>query len=425
VHIEPRGSSNRRLDGLGTTEHPSSVTLHLINEGKIMKINSLCGVGGRVAVVAATWLSVACGSGGGDGSTPTPTTNSSFVNWTNSANGTVVKDWANQDFQVRSSDRTIVDASNTAYNGAVVDSSAKVSLNGTPIGSVAVTKSSTGTQIAVFTCNDGSGLVWASANGNYSYKCMSASSSSSSSGVGRTVSQTTPNDSYVTFTGSANGAVVVDSNNQQFRIRVSDNAVVDQSNAVLTGATVKNSTLTINGVAVASVSLANGSAGSKIAAFVCPSGDLLSFSISSSSYSWQCPSANGGSSSSGNNSGGSGSSNGGSSGSGSSSGSGGSNSGNSGSAGVVKFNVVDTNCSGNTCMTRITNTGAVRMSCTVNYYYSYPNGKVGVEAGLDSDQVAEGTGQIGVGQTGSAKLELNINFRLDSYSVNCAKWPFE
>lgn len=359
-------------------------------------------------------LLMACSGGSGSGSIdPTPAV-TDYVNWTNSANGAVVKDWANHDFKVRASDRAVVDANNTVYGGTSVDTSAQLSLNSKIIGKVSLAKSSAGTQIAVFTCTDGSGLVWGTSNGAYTYNCMSSESGSSSGGSGST-SQPSSGTTYVSWSGSANGVTVVDANNAQFEVRASDGAVVYGNSMVLDGAVVNGFSLSIGGTAAGSVSLVDGSGGSKIAAFVCPSGDLLSFTISGNTYTWKCPSA--ASASSGNGSSGSSSS-------GSSTSSGGSSGNNTGS---VNFTVLSNVCgvSGsdlfNSCTTQIQNTGTLAMSCVVNYYYTY----VDSTSSLQNDQVAESTGKVEVGASGSTKFGLSDrNISLRSYTVNCSAWPF-
>ncbi|WP_322032635.1 hypothetical protein [Paraburkholderia sp. J76] len=365
-------------------------------------------------MTVAAWLLAAC-SGGGNNSNSDPTPAAAdYVNWTNSANGTVVKDWANHDFRVRASDRVVVDANNTVYAGAVVDASAQLSLNSKIIGKVSLAKSSSGTQIAVFACTDGSGLVWGNSNGSYSYNCMSSDSGSSSGGAGST-SQPSPGTTYISWSGSANGVTVVDANNAQFEVRASDGTVVFGNSTVLNGAVVNGSSLSIGGNAAGNVTLVDGSGGSKIAAFTCPSGDLLAFSLSGSTYSWKCPSA--ASTSSGSGSGGNTSS-------GSSTSSGGSSAGNTGS---VNFTVLSNACGVygggpyNSCITQIQNTGTVPMSCVVNYYYSY----VDSTSALQADQEAESTGRVVVGSTGSTQFGLaDRNISLTSYRVSCSAWPF-
>lgn len=87
---------------------------------------------------------------------------SNFISWTGNANGTVVLDGKNNQFQFRASDGSLFDG--TTYYNNVENSGSEVLLNGYVIGSITSTTSATGTTIAVLTCTNGSNMIMSGGN---------------------------------------------------------------------------------------------------------------------------------------------------------------------------------------------------------------------------------------------------------------------
>jgi hypothetical protein len=109
--------------------------------------------------------------------------------------------------------------------------------------------------------------------------------------VGGGTGQPPPDTDWITWNGSANGEVVKDRNNEDFRVRASTRVVVFQGgNARLNGTYVDdNARLLINGVHVGSVSYATSTTGSQITVFRCTNGNVLDFyNDSATMYAWLC-----------------------------------------------------------------------------------------------------------------------------------------
>lgn len=121
---------------------------------------------------------VACG-GGGDGAN----SSTNYVTWANNANGTVIVDANNQRLSVSKVDRSVVMGPNeVTLTGTKVDSNGNVTYNGTLIGTVSATTSTSGSTIAMFKCTDGSAMSFSLSGNSYSYSCASANSGTQSNG---------------------------------------------------------------------------------------------------------------------------------------------------------------------------------------------------------------------------------------------------
>lgn len=80
----------------------------------------------RYSAAAAAVLSLGACLDGGDPDAPAGPT---YVTWTNSANGEVIKDATNENFRVRASNRVVVfDGNGRALGGTYVDTSANLFL---------------------------------------------------------------------------------------------------------------------------------------------------------------------------------------------------------------------------------------------------------------------------------------------------------
>lgn len=125
----------------------------------------------RYSAAAAAVLSLGACLDGGDPDAPAGPT---YVTWTNSANGEVIKDATNENFRVRASDRVVVfDGNGRALGGTYVDTSANLFLNNTPIGGVYYTTATNGSQITVFRCTNGRALdFYNTAPDQYTYQCV-------------------------------------------------------------------------------------------------------------------------------------------------------------------------------------------------------------------------------------------------------------
>lgn len=106
---------------------------------------------------------------------------------------------------------------------------------------------------------------------------------------------------YVTWNGSTNGDVVVDANNEEFRIDADTRQVVDRSGAQAGGLTVDGEARVLDGgVPVGSVQSVTGSGGTPIAAFRCNDGSAMDIAFYvDNTYSYGCAGSGSGTSSGG------------------------------------------------------------------------------------------------------------------------------
>lgn len=213
-------------------------------------------VSGFSGGVGTYLLTGAYGSGSGGGSTGGGSTgggstgggstggSSGFITWTGSVNDTVIKDANNENYQVRASDRLVFDPSNSGLTGLTVNSSAQVLRNGQVIGYVgSLPSSSGGGNVAVFFCTNGNRLDIVTTSTSWDHSC--GSTSGGSTGGGSTGGGNTggggASRGYYTWTGSANGEVVLDSTDERFRFYsdtgciYSDNTRTEYTNFCLSG----------------------------------------------------------------------------------------------------------------------------------------------------------------------------------------------
>lgn len=231
-----------------------------------------------------TLLLTGCGGGGGGGGGGGP----NYVTWTDNANGTVIKDGANNNFSVNASTRAVVSlASHATLGGLTVDNNGNVIDNGTTVAAVVLNYSSSGSKISEFACSGPApqfgAMTISETSAGWSYTCASNSGSSNSSG------SSSGSTSYTSWTGSANGTTIMDAASHQFGVNSSTSAVVAlASNTILTGLTVNSSAQVLyNGSLIGSVSLASSMSGSQIAEFFCSDGNPMTITVSSS-WSTSC-----------------------------------------------------------------------------------------------------------------------------------------
>lgn len=178
---------------------------------------------------------------------------SGFITWTGSVNGTIIKDANNENYQVRASDRLVFDPTDSGLTGLTVNSSAQVLRSGQVIGYVgSLPASSGGGNVAVFFCTNGNRLDIVTTATSWDHSCGSSGGGSTgggntgggSTGGGNTGGGSTGGGNsrgYYTWTGSANGEVVLDSTDERFRFYsdtgciYSDNTRTEYTNFCLSG----------------------------------------------------------------------------------------------------------------------------------------------------------------------------------------------
>ena len=95
--------------------------------------------------------------------------------------------------------------------------------------------------------------------------------------------------SYITWTGSGNGVVVKDHDNDNFAVRSDTGAIVFYTdNRMLTGLTVVGNSIMNNGVLIGSVTYTTSVTGSRITDMTCLNGLDLDITMTSSSWSYRC-----------------------------------------------------------------------------------------------------------------------------------------
>jgi hypothetical protein len=123
----------------------------------------------RLALAFTLAAAGLAGCGGGDDLVEEP----AYVNWSNSVNGTLIRDGNNEGYAVRVDNRTLVNLdANTQLTGLTVDSSANVRDSGVIVGAVAVGTSTTGSNIAVLRCLNGRSMDVRLGSAGWSYVCL-------------------------------------------------------------------------------------------------------------------------------------------------------------------------------------------------------------------------------------------------------------
>lgn len=99
-----------------------------------------------------------------------------------------------------------------------------------------------------------------------------------------------PDSAYISWTGSANGVVILDWNNERFAVRVDNRAVAFYDNdVVLTGLSVNGaSNVFSGGVHIGRVSYTTATTGATIVDFTCLDGSEMDITLSGGTWSYRC-----------------------------------------------------------------------------------------------------------------------------------------
>jgi hypothetical protein len=236
----PQGTEVASNDDFGATLNSRIVYTATVTGTYRLAVSGFQGGNGTYLLTGA----YGAGSGSNGGSTGSGSTgggstgggSSGYITWTGSLNGTTVKDADNENYQVRASDRVVVDPSGSGLTGLVVNSSAQVLRNGQAIGYVgSLPSSSGGGNVAVFFCTNGNRLDISTTSTSWDHSCGSSGggiNGGGSTGGGSTGGGSTGGGSsrgFYTWTGSANGEVVLDSTDESFRF-YSDNGCIYSNN---------------------------------------------------------------------------------------------------------------------------------------------------------------------------------------------------
>jgi hypothetical protein len=131
--LSPEGTQLDRNDDTDTTLN-SRITYRATTTGThYLVVSDFDNVGGSYRLSASAGMA---SSGGNSGSGNSGSSNngnnggSGYITWTGSINGTLVKDANNESYQVRASDRVVVDPSGATLNELTVNSSANVVRSG-------------------------------------------------------------------------------------------------------------------------------------------------------------------------------------------------------------------------------------------------------------------------------------------------------
>jgi hypothetical protein len=181
-------------------------------------------------------------------STPTPTPSpTQYIPWSGSVNGTLINDKDDESFQAVSSSGQIFTKSGTQLTGLKVSGSTLL-YNGSQIGYIGFASAQGGDQLAQMYCSNGEYLDIILSSASWQYKCNGVTSnggSTNGSPPGNTATR-----SFITWTGSANGPVVLDATDERFRFYAdskcifSDNTQKEYTNFCLSG---NSSTVYFNG----------------------------------------------------------------------------------------------------------------------------------------------------------------------------------
>jgi hypothetical protein len=99
-----------------------------------------------------------------------------------------------------------------------------------------------------------------------------------------------PDSAYVTWTGSANGVVILDGNNERFSVRTDNRNVAFYDNdTILTGLTVNSSADVFSGsTRIGSVTYTTATTGARIVDFTCLDGREMDIVMSGGTWTYRC-----------------------------------------------------------------------------------------------------------------------------------------
>lgn len=236
--LSPQGTELTRNDDNGSTLN-SRITYRATTTGThYLVVSDFDNLGGSYRISASAGTSSGNGSNSGSGSSGGSggSGGSGYITWTGSINGTIVKDADSENYQVRASDRVVVDPSGATLNELSVDSSANVVRSGQVVGYVGSLPASAGTgNVAVFFCSNGGLMNITTTATTWDHSCGTANNGSSGSNNGNSNNGGNSNGSgnvprtFYTWTGSANGESVLDATNESFRF-YDDNGCIYSDN---------------------------------------------------------------------------------------------------------------------------------------------------------------------------------------------------
>jgi hypothetical protein len=238
----------------------------------------------RLFLVAVCAAVVSCGGGGGDTSS-----DSTYANWTGSANGSVIKDASNDSFEVESATGALVFNRSNRLSGVLISSSGAMSYRGTASGSVVLSTATNGARISTLVCNSGVATDIAVTGNSWSWNCDVTASSQpgSSTTIG------TANQSFTTWSGSLNGSLLLDASGDTFQVDAATRAMSDANSGTSFNNTFiyADASIAIGGVTVGHVQLVDAAGAGKVAALVCLSGARMDIAGSGTQYTYACPGA--------------------------------------------------------------------------------------------------------------------------------------
>lgn len=199
------------------------------------------------SILLPSLLTTGCG-GGEDSGTPSeyysPT---QYISWAGSVNGTFIHDKNDESFKAISSSGQIITKSGTQLTGLKVSGS-RLLYNGSQIGYIGFAAAQGGGQLAQMYCSNGEYLDIILNSASWQYKCNGVTSNGSSTNDSSPGNVATR--SFITWTGSANGLIVLDATDERFRFYAdskcifSDNTQKEYNNFCLSG---NSSTIYFNG----------------------------------------------------------------------------------------------------------------------------------------------------------------------------------
>jgi hypothetical protein len=233
--------------------------------------------------------------------TTTTTTNSTandMVTFPGNVNGGGIRDASNDLFWVRASDRNVLWAKSSTelirLSGLTVDTQWRLLDGTTPIGNILYLKTSTGSDIAVFHCNDGTQLNITVTASGWSQNCA-ASSSTGTTGSGTSGSSTsggTTTNSYYSWTGSSQSPdyLILDRNGQFFGARSSNGQMVYGPNSaeiVLIGLfNGTGSDINASGVQIGYVGMHLLQNGGQGATLFCNNNAIMAIAVNTTTKTW-------------------------------------------------------------------------------------------------------------------------------------------
>jgi hypothetical protein len=233
----------------------------------------------------------------GTSTTTTNTTANDMVIFPGNINGGGIRDASNDLFWVRVSDRNVLWAKSSTelirLTGLTVDSQWRLLDGSTPIGNILYLKTSTGSDIAVFHCNDGTQLNITVTASGWSQNCAAGASTSTTGGTGSAGGGAgTVTNSYYSWTGSSQTPdyLILDRNGQFFGARSPSGQMVFGPNSaeiVLVGLfNGTGSDINASGVQIGYVGMHLLQSGGQGATLYCNNNAIMAIAVNTSTKTW-------------------------------------------------------------------------------------------------------------------------------------------